>query len=86
VLVERDERVPERRDRNEVALPDLPEHRAARTDEPVGVEIVVGGVSVTRLGHALVVVRNRADRGRADVERDQPHARETRPGGATPIR
>ena len=50
VLVEGDQRVPEARDRERVALPDLRQHRAARVDQLVGIVRVVLEVRVAGLG------------------------------------
>ena len=72
-LVDRDERMPEAADRERVALADLREHGPAGGDELVGVGLGVGEARVAGLRHAVLVVGDGSNRGRADVQRDDPH-------------
>ena len=81
-LIHRNERMPEARDRERVALADLREHGTARIDEAVGVELVVGELRVAGLGLSVLVVRDRADRRRANIERDDPRQAATSSGSS----
>ncbi len=61
-LVDRDERVPEAGDREDISVADLREHGAARVDKAIGVQVVVGEVRRAGLRGAVGVVGDGAHR------------------------